>query len=140
MHRDFLFINSMKTSSGIMIDVYHGPPTDAQLAPYKITRQDWGKDHQAQLATNNQQLKDCPGGSYHVSINLPGIEHFSLTDQPLVVAAAAEDARNAAQAPTTIEDYVSAFFDKHPKHAGDTLLDHSHGSSGVSVERFGRLR
>jgi hypothetical protein len=74
MHRDFLFINSMKTSSGIMIDVFHGPPTDAQLAPYKMTRKDWEKDHQAQLATNNQQLKDCPGGSYHVSINLPGIE------------------------------------------------------------------
>jgi hypothetical protein len=105
-----------------------------------MTRQDWEKDHQAQLATNNHQLKDCPGGSYHVSKNLPGIEYFSFTDKPLVAAAAAEDARNAAQALTTIEDYVSAFFDKHPKHAGDTRIDHSHGSSGVSVERFGRLR
>ena len=131
---------SLPAEPFMWIDVLHEPPTDAQLAPYKMTRQDWEKDHQAQLATNNQQLKDCPGGSYHVSINLPGIEHFSFTDQPLAGAVAAEDARNAAQALTTIEDYVSAFFDKHPKHAGDTRLDHSYGFSGVSVERFGRLR
>ena len=33
------------------IHVFHEPSTDTQLAPYKMTRQDWEKDHQAQLAT-----------------------------------------------------------------------------------------
>ena len=130
---------SLPAQPFMWIEVFHEPPTDAQLAPYKMTRKDWEKDHQAQLATNNQQLKDCPGGSYHVSINLPGIEHFSFSDKPLVEAAATEDARNATQALTVIEDYVSAFFDKHLKRAGDTLLDQAHGSSGVSVEKFGGL-
>jgi len=43
---------SLPAQPFMWIEVFHEPPTDAQLAPYKMTRKDWENDHQAQLATN----------------------------------------------------------------------------------------
>jgi predicted dienelactone hydrolase len=127
---------SLPVQPFMWMEVFHEPPTDVQLEPYKMTRKDWERDHQAQLTINDQQLRACPGGSYHVSINLPGIEHFSFTDKPLIEASKNEDAKNAIKALNVIEDYTSAFFDKHLRLAGKTLLDTSHVPPGVSVERF----
>ena len=86
----------------LWMEVFHEPPTDAQLAPYKMTRKDWDRNHQAQLTIDEQQLKKCPGGSYHVSINLPGIEHSSFTDQPLIQSESREDI-----------DHANPFFGRH---------------------------
>ena len=36
----------------LWMEVHHEPPTDAQLAPYGTTRNEWDKNHQVQLATN----------------------------------------------------------------------------------------
>ncbi|MGA8503408.1 MAG: hypothetical protein WB683_17785, partial [Candidatus Sulfotelmatobacter sp.] len=107
----------------LWMEVFHEPPTDAQLAPYKMTRKDWDKNHQTQLAVDEQELRACPGGSYHVSINLPGIEHSSFTDVPLIESENKEDADNAVRSLGVIEDYTIAFFDRYLKQGKSELLD-----------------
>lgn len=119
------------------MEVFHEPPTDAQLAPYGMTRKDWDKNHQAQLAINEQELKECPGGSYHVSINLPDIGHFSFTDQPLIQAEKKEDIDNAAHSLDVIEDYTIAFFDRYLKQGKNGLLDtKAERPVGITIETF----
>ncbi|MFZ0297911.1 MAG: hypothetical protein WAM13_06125 [Candidatus Sulfotelmatobacter sp.] len=114
---------SLPSQPFLWMEVFHEPPTDAQLAPYHMTRKDWDKNHQAQLATNEQQLKACPGGSYHVSINLPGIDHSSFTDVPLIESEKKEDIGNAVRSLGVIEDYTIAFFDRYLKQGKSELLD-----------------
>jgi hypothetical protein len=44
-------------------------------ALYRITLQEWEKEHAARLATYERELRSCPGGSYHLAINIPGAIH-----------------------------------------------------------------
>ena len=119
------------------MEVFHEPPSDDQLAQYQITRKDWDKNHQTQITTNEQELRECPGGSYHVSIDLPGIDHFSFTDRPLIESDSKEDTDHALRALAAIERYTIAFFDKYLKQNSDQFLDSpSSEQNGVTIEKF----
>ena len=132
---------SLPSQPFLWMEVFHEPPTDAQLAPYKMTRKDWDKNHETQLKVNEQELKKCPGGSYHVSINLSGIDHFSFTDKPLIESAKKEDMDNAARSLGAIEDYTIAFLDRYLKQGKSELLD---GATvrppGIALETFAQAR
>jgi platelet-activating factor acetylhydrolase isoform II len=122
------------------MEVHHEPPTDAQLAPYGTTRKEWDKNHQVQLTTDEKQLRECPGGSYHVLITTDGISHSSFTDQPFIAAETEQQNTQAVVALGTIEAYTVAFFDRELKYKKNTVLDDKNASnSRVSVERYGSL-
>jgi hypothetical protein len=97
------------------IDVFHVPPSDSQLAPYGMTREQWEKNHAEQLLKNEKELSECRGGSYHITVNLPEIEHFSFTDQPIITAKAKQDVDHAIETLTILDDYVHGFFDRYLK-------------------------
>jgi hypothetical protein len=123
------------------MEVHHEAPTEAQLAPYGITRREWEKNHQVQIATNEQQLRACPGGSFHVTISTPGIDHMSFTDLPFISAKTKQQTDEASLALLTLSQYTTAFFDKELKHKKGTLLNkNSPQLAGVSSEQFGRVR
>jgi hypothetical protein len=129
---------SMPSQPFLWMEVFHEPPTDAQLAPYKVTRKDWDKNHQAQLAINEQELKECTGGSYHLRINLPGIGHSSFTDMPLLESENKEELNNAVRSLSVIEDYTLAFLDRYLKQGKSELLNVATvRPTGVVLERFG---
>ncbi|MFZ0275447.1 MAG: hypothetical protein WA899_17370 [Candidatus Sulfotelmatobacter sp.] len=128
---------SLPSQPFLWMEVFHEPPTDAQLAPYKMTRKDWDKNHQTQLAVDEQELRACPGGSYHVSIDLPGIEHSSFTDVPLIESEKKEDIDNAVRSLSVIEDYTIAFLDRYLKQGKSELLDATTvRPAGVVLETF----
>jgi hypothetical protein len=119
------------------MEVFHEPPNDEQLAQFQITRKDWNKNHQTQVATDEQELRECPGGSYHVRINLPGIDHFSFTDRPLIEPDTKEDTDRALRALVAIERYTVAFFDRYLGQRSNQLLGESDKeTTGIVVERF----
>jgi hypothetical protein len=119
------------------MEVFHEPPSDQQLAQFHVTRKDWDKNHQTQIDTDEQELKECAGGSYHVSINLPGIDHLSFTDKPLIEAETKEDTDQALNALSAIEKYTLAFFDLYLRQENDHLLDQpAKQGATVAVERF----
>lgn len=129
---------SLPSQPFLWMEVFHEPPTDAQLAPYNITRKDWDKNHQAQVVTDEHELKGCPGGSYHISINLPGIEHSSFTDLPLIESEKKEDIDNAVRSLGVTEDYTIAFFDQYLKQGNSKLLDETTvRPKGIMLERLG---
>jgi hypothetical protein len=125
----------------LWMDVFHEAPTDEQLAQYQMTRKDWDKDHQTQLKANEQELQECRGGSYHVSINLPEIDHFSFTDKPLIESDKKEDIDNAVRALEAIEEYTIAFFDRYLKQKNSQLLDEAVvRPAGIVLEKFAPRR
>lgn len=95
------------------IEVYHAPPTDAQLAPYGITSEQWEKNHSEQLLKNEKELSQCHGGSYHITVDLPEIEHFSFTDQPIIMAKTKQDTDRALETLIILDDYIRGFFDRY---------------------------
>jgi predicted dienelactone hydrolase len=97
------------------IEVFHVPPSDSQLAPYGMTREQWEKNHAEQLLKNEKELSECRGGSYHITVNLPEIEHFSFTDQPIITAKTKQDIDHAIDTLTILDDYVRGFFDRYLK-------------------------
>lgn len=60
---------------------------------------------------------EYPGPSYHITVNLPGIEHFSFTDEPLITAKTKQGADRAAETLTVLNDYTRGFFDRYLKNA-----------------------
>jgi len=129
---------SLPSQPFMWMEVFHEPPSDEQLAQYQMTRKDWDKNHQTQLTTDEQELNECPGGSYHVSINLPGIDHFSFTDKPLIDSDKKEDTDDAVHALGAIESYSLAFFDRYLRHNDNHLLDEAAARpQGVALERLG---
>ena len=117
------------------------PPTDEALALYKITRKEWEKEHEARLAAYERDLRSCTGGSYHVAINIPGIDHYSFTDLGMLEAENREDFDKALKALEPLQEYVIAFFDKHLKAAKSTALDKpSTATAGVSLQKFSKVR
>jgi predicted dienelactone hydrolase len=122
------------------MEVHHEPPTDAQLAPYGTTRKEWDKNHQVQLTTDEQQLRECPGGSYHLLINADGISHASFTDQPFIAATNEQENTQSAAALGTIGTYTVAFLDRELKNKNVTVLDGKNiAITGVTVDRYGKL-
>jgi predicted dienelactone hydrolase len=132
----FVFEGESLPSQPLMwMEVYHEPPTEAQLSPYGVTRKEWDKNHQVQLATDEQQLRTCPGGSLHVLVNTSGIGHSSFTDEPFVAATTVPQRKQASVALETIGVYTVAFFDRELKHRGGTVLDRkAPDNAGVTVQ------
>jgi len=117
------------------------PPTDEILALYKITRQQWQAERDARLAAFERQLRSCLGGSYHLAINIPGIDHYSFTDWALLEAENKEDFDKAARALDLLQNHVIAFFDKHLRNAKNTLLDkEANVSAGITLHKYGKAR
>ena len=115
------------------------PPTDESLALYKITRQEWEKEHEARLAGYEQELRSCTSGSYHVTIDRPGVDHFSFADWRMLEAENREDSARGSKALEPLEDYIIAFFDKYLKGAKDTAIDTQRNASGISQQRYGNV-
>lgn len=117
------------------MEVHHEPPTDAQLAPYGMTRKEWERDHEVQLATDEKQLHACAGGSVHVLVNTSGISHLSFTDEPFVGATTELRTNQASLAIRTIGVYTVGFFDRELEHRRGTVLDEQNAqSSAVSIQ------
>ena len=128
---------SLPSQPFMWMEVFHQPPSDEQLAQFQITRKDWDKNHQTQIETDEQELKECPGGSYHVSINLPGINHFSFTDRPLIRSDTKENTDQALGALAVIEKYTVAFFDRYLREEKDHSLDAPpKDQTGIVIEKF----
>jgi hypothetical protein len=135
----FSFADTPLPSQPLMwMEVHHDPPTDALLTVFHTTREAWEKEHQRQRETNQKELKACPGGSFHVTINLPGIEPFSFTDKPLIQAKSREDIDQARHALEAIEQHTIAFFDRYLKQQNSGLPDSAATlPAGITVEQFG---
>src|SRR5579859_6339442 len=113
------------------------PPTDSMLTMYKITREDWEKEHNTRLTAYEQQLKAFPGGSYRLTINMPGTSHNSFTDWQILGAKSEADFSQGSQILGSIEIYTIAFFDKYLKHRSKTLLDTAkNASAGIFLEKY----
>jgi len=95
------------------IDVVHPPPTAAQLAQYGDTVEQWEKNHEEQLLKNEKELAELQGASYHLTVTLPGIEHFSFTDQPLITAKTTQESDRATNVLNVLSEYIRGFFDKY---------------------------
>ena len=126
---------SLPSQPFMWMEVHHEPPTNAQLAPYGITRKEWDKNHQLQVATDEQQLRACPGGSFHVLLNSGGISHASFTDEPFIAATTEPPSKQASVALGLIGGYTVAFFDRELKHRTGTVLDNkTPDKAGVTVQ------
>jgi hypothetical protein len=64
---------------------------------------------------NEKELSECRGGSYHITLDLPEIEHFSFTDQPVITAKTKYDGDRAIDTLRIVDDYVRGFFDRYLK-------------------------
>ena len=131
---------SLPAKPSMWIDVYHEPATDAQLAVHKITRKEWEKFHRAKLAQTEQRLRTCSGGCYRLTIKMPGTDHYSFTDSPVLDAENKEDLDRAVRSLQLIEAYTVAFFDKQLKHRAAPLLDQPTSSAGITLEKYGRAQ
>jgi hypothetical protein len=131
---------SLPAQPFMWIDVYHQPATDAQLAIHKITRKEWEKYHQARIKATEGRLEAC-SACYRITIKVPGTDHYSFTDSPLLDAEKKEDFNAALRALQPIEAYVAAFFDKQLKHQAGPLLDQSNTApGGITLEKYGKAR
>jgi hypothetical protein len=68
------------------------PPSDEQLASGHVTRENFNRTMAESGASVTRELEGCAGGSYWVIVKLPGMEHYSFTDLPLL-----HDAGNSAK-------------------------------------------
>jgi predicted dienelactone hydrolase len=132
---------SLPSQPFMWIDVYHEPPSDAQLAIQNVTRKEWAKYHQARIRTTEEHLKACPEVCYRLIIKIAGTNHYTFTDAPLVDAANKEDFDAAARAVQPIDAYTIAFFDKYLRHHAVSLLDQpSTAPRGITLEKYGKGR
>jgi hypothetical protein len=132
---------SLPAQPFMWIDVYRESATDAQLAVHKITRTEWNKYHQARMKETQDRLNACPGECYRLTIKIPGTDHYAFSDGPLLDAANERDFDAAARAIRPIELYTVAFFNKHLKRQGASLLDQSTKSvRGITLEKYGKRR
>jgi pimeloyl-ACP methyl ester carboxylesterase len=123
------------------IDVYHEPATDVQLAAHGIGRIEWEKYHQARVKDTQQRLDTCPSECYRLIIKIPGADHYTFSDGPLLDAPKKTDFDAAIRALRPIEAYTVAFFNKHLKHQGDFLVDQTTKSArGITLEKYGQRR
>jgi dienelactone hydrolase len=125
---------SLPSQPFLWMDVHHASPTEELLTMFHTTREAWDADHQAQAAAGQKELKASPGGSFHVTIHLPGTEHFSFTDKPFIDAKTPEDSSRAASISQAIGQYTLAFFDRYLKQQSGGALES--GNNEVTVETF----
>lgn len=106
---------SLPSQPFMWIDMFHPPPTDAELAPYKMTVAQWEKNHAEQLMTDERELSQYPGNTYHITVNLHGIGHLSFTDQPIIAAKTTQEINDDVETLAVLEDYICDFFSRYLK-------------------------
>jgi hypothetical protein len=90
-----------------------------------------------QVEKNRQELQGSPNGSFHVVIDLPGIQHFSFTDKPFLDASTTEKTKDAATALRTIANYTVAYFDSILRNRKTHLRDLEQSQhTGITLEVF----
>jgi dienelactone hydrolase len=85
-----------------------------------------------------EQLNECPKGSYHVLLNAPGLFHGSFSDYWLRTANG--DAAKTEQALHNLrltQSFTLAFLDKYLKDEKEPLLDSPSQSPEATVRRYG---
>jgi hypothetical protein len=81
------------------------------------------------------------GRTYEVTIKIPGADHYSFTDWPLLDAKNKKDTDTALRVRQLIQAYTIAFFDAYLKHQSETLLEGSRPPPhGITLEEDGKLR
>jgi Platelet-activating factor acetylhydrolase, isoform II len=117
-------------------------PTDEELTSWHFTREQFDHMIAGLQAGTTKELESCTGGSYQVVLDLPGFEHSSFTDLPLlqhVVSPA--DETNDLRSLQLVRSYLLAFFDKYFRGAKEPLLDIDTAKDpAVNIRRFGRAR
>ena len=108
------------------------PPTDKQLAQWKVSRDEFEQQSAAQAQRVASLMRAIDGGSYRVSI--AGTRHQSFGDAAIWDPGTPQERVRRIQ---IMRDYVRAFFDKFLLDNEKTLLDETTGESDmVTVERF----
>lgn len=93
---------------------------EAYRPPMRMDPAKWN----AFLSRMDQQLRDCSGGSYHVTLKPRGIVHGSFSDEPLLMAGSdARAQRTALHNLYLVETVTRAFLDKYLKDKKETLFD-----------------
>ncbi|HZT43067.1 MAG TPA: hypothetical protein VFA07_12940 [Chthonomonadaceae bacterium] len=130
----FLFFAS---DHSLYISPHIPPPTEAELANMKLTREQYDALVQKYQKNQDDSLARMPGGSYRVSVETPGFTHRSFMDLPLLKAGddPAATERNLRNLEIVIA-YTRAFFDRTLKGIQPTLLDLPADDSYVRVDCF----
>ena len=117
-------------------------PTDEELTSWHFTREQFDRMIAGLQAGTTKELESCTGGSYQVVVDLPGFEHSSFTDLPLIqdVVSPAEET-NDLRSLQLVRSYLVAFFDKYLKGVKEPLLDiNTAKDPAVDIRRFGRAK
>ena len=91
------------------------------------------------LKKREEQLNNCPTGSYDVVLKSAGLFHGSFSDYPLLSASnKSTETEVALHNLRLTQSFVLAFLDKHLKHAKEPLLDGGQNRAEATVKRYGR--
>jgi dienelactone hydrolase len=86
-----------------------------------------------------EQLNQCPKGSYHVLLNAPGLFHGSFSDYLLLAANGdATKTEEAIHNLRLIESFTRGFLDKNLKGEKAPMLDEPAQSPEAKVKEYGR--
>jgi predicted dienelactone hydrolase len=108
------------------------PPTDKQLATWKISRAEFDRETAKGKQRADASLASISGGSFRIT--LPNIQHNSFTDMVIWDPDSLEARHRRIQ---MIRDYTRAFLDKFLRGDPQTLLDSdSSPYTDVTIERF----
>ena len=93
------------------------------------------------LKKREQQLQNCPAGSYAIVLESPGLAHPGFSDMPLLLAGEEgyPETRLVLHNHELIETFIRAFLDKNLKHEKSALLDGRTTSiSEATIQVYGR--
>ncbi len=110
--------------------------TDQELAARGITREQWTRNVETVVATQDRQLRSGRGGSFKVVLRAPGMNHGSFGDA--VLSAAGEVARARARHNLELTMSVTrAFLERSLKGDKNTLLERPSSNGGeIVVTRY----
>jgi len=115
------------------------PPTDAQLAQFHDTREDWNRFVAESTGNTDRQLSECASGSYRVVMKTPGFEHMSFSDLPLLASAGAEY-RQALLSLQLAGLMTLQFFDRYLRGNPALVLDGHTRLDSISIVRYAPTR
>ncbi|MFC5864368.1 alpha/beta hydrolase family protein [Acidicapsa dinghuensis] len=98
------------------------------------------EQHLAFFKEKEQELSQCPKGSYHVVLSPPGMMHGSFSDTYILHAGnMSEQTAQAVHNLGLVETYILAFLDKNLKGTPAPLLDDPNASHPeATIERLGK--
>ena len=90
------------------------------------------------LKKKEDQLNQCPAGSYDVILKSAGLVHASFSDYPLLAAnGQSTETELALHNLRQTESFILAFLDKNLKQANEPLLDGEQDHPEATVTRYG---